>query len=520
MVLTAANLPAYLLLVTCCTATEYETAILIREGFQPSEKPCISGYQLFDHVVSISNLLVDKSLLIKDMVEDDSKIYVITCPRRWGKSLNMGMLKAFFQIQGSHSTTTPSYRMFLNGEIHDFRYDWHFKKMKKFKNFFLIAKHKHIIDKYLGQYPVIYISLEVLGGNFDGWINQFKNSIKRTFKEHENTSAVYEAVTKDKNTDNSTKADARRRYDKFESLKNGYSGQPLEIDQNKTREMIESMRFLSETLYKYYKRKVIILMDKYFQPWETIFLDKDFKEDDKEKCLNFYTSFMAATFKDNPYLEKAVITGVLPPSMELLKQALPNATECNLLNGKFMQHYGFNQWEVEELFDSLNTSYPTRQEVDRWYKGYKANNKDLVIYNAVSIAGFLNENNTDNHWCQTGGFGRLFENFLKVDSFMKKWLLLKNGGSIIVNPDSQYFTWADYAFLLKANVDCVDVDVGDKFTDKAFMLLHATGYLTLAQNTDRAPQLYYMKFPNEEIRTSTLLQLRISEDPLNFAQKS
>lgn len=472
------------ILAACCIATENKTCILIQlEARSDTDTIFSSQVDVFLRLLEEDILLVDKSLLIKELVEDDGKIYVITCPRRWGKSGALDMLKSFFRIQDRNYKDTSNYRLFAKGEATEYK--------TKFKSAFLIAKQEHIIDTYLGRYPVIHINLASRGtNNFAEWFRNIETAIGRTFHEHLSACKIYEEVIDDTKIDNSSKADAYHRCDKFvkfSTLRN----------EDQPDMLIESLHFLSETLFKYHKKKVIILIEEYSDPWSRIFQISDFPPKDKEKCLNFYTNFMEATLKNNVYIEKAVLTGIFSPSEELRQQAFPDAVDCNLLTGKFMEYFGFNQYELEKMFDFFNTSKRTRQAVDGWYKGYKANHNNFIIYNPESITSFFESNVTDNYWTNTTSFGHIVENFLKIPSFRKKWHSLKLDKSVVVKLDKRYFTWSDYEYLIRAMSE--PVDVADEFTNKALMLLHCIGYLTLAKNANSTGDRYCMKFPNAEI---------------------
>lgn len=476
------------LLTTCCIAVEYKTGILIEKGFKSTDELTFASHDVFINkdTLSATNLMVDKSFLIKDLVEDDGKVYLITTPRGWGKSQNLNMLREFFQKYEYHLVSRTSYSLFVEGG--------------KFQRSFLIADYKDIIDEHLGKYPVIYMRLIVIGRNFAEWLKNFQCAINYSFGFHvSEVDATLKAIIDDEENDHQTIQDARKRLKKFMDHQvpcyEVLTGPELDPE-----DVLESMAFLCETLYLCYDKKLIILMDEYFEPWFKLFRTEELVEKYKENCLNFYNAFMTATFRDNILLKKAILTGILPPSEELRKQVFPNATLCNSLTGKFMEHFSFHQWELEKLFDVLHTPNASRQEVDRWYKGYRVNNRDLIIYNAISINKFLSENKTDNYWIETGGLPRLIENFLQVPSFEEKWKLLELGGSITLQLESEYFTWADYEYLIRALVQPVAVQ--DEYTDRAYMLLFALGYLTLSENVDITTHRYRMKFPNEEIRSS------------------
>lgn len=412
------------------------------------------------------------------------------------------MLKSFFELESDNDgkilpiTSTDSYRLFVKAEYIDSG------RIKKLQYPFLIANHKHIVDKHLGRYPVIYFTLKGCDGRFGDTINCVRSDVKQAFEKNKYLRHFLQATADDEHNDNHTREDARQRYEKFRK----FLQHDVEI---KADEVMTSLSFLSETLYKFHHKKVIILMDDYMQLAIDILRGRSYSDTDKKMSLDYYQNFMTKTFQHNPYLEKAVVTGTHPLTAELRQHAFANATECNLLSGKFMQYYGFNHREMENLLDFLNASTTTRQEIDHRFKGYNVNNRNLLIYKPASIARYIGKRIYHKYSIHSILVRYFIDNFYEVATFRTKILpLMAVGATVTVKLESQYFTWVDYEHLIRA-MSRVD-NVHKELCEKAFMLLFASGHLTLAKNTSDTGcgYVYEMKCPNMEVLTELSTKIR------------
>lgn len=480
-----------------CIANELETGLVIKRSFQPNKLVFnLMDNKLFVKSLFENQLFMDKSLLIKDIVDDENDTYLITCPRRWGKSVNMNMIKVFFEMQMNAKgepiplPESPNYRLFINGEvIVDSR-------IKKLRNPLLIAKHQRIVDEHLGKWPLIYVSLSDTfdANSSETIVAKFGECISSEFLRYNYVTKVF-LDTIDGGKSDDIKADAQERLELFEYFTDTYHRTKW------NRGKIErSVLFLSETLHQYFKKKVFILLDDYFTPWEILLAEKNVPESDREKFDKFYVNFLGKTFKKNPHLQKGIVTGIYPPIKELHETSFSNVTECNMITGKFMEYYGFHRREVEALFNFLNVTDNTREEITQWYNGYKVNNRDIHIYNPWSVVSYFNEKKFDTFWINTGCVRTLLQACFEINIFNSEFKLLLDGAETMIEKEKLYFTRKEYEEITQIWVHQYRSPIQEHHcTDKAFMFLHFHGYLTLAEDTGSNFMFYRMKFPNEEI---------------------
>lgn len=494
-----------LLLVTYCFAYEHSGGLILHQTKKRTRLITDNAdlTNIFYNTIYYNELLikVDKSLLIEDIIQDPGTVYVITCPHLWGKSTNLYMLKAFFAIQHENGkpilpvSSTKNYRLFVHGVAYNPEGG---DDVRMLRAPFLIAQHKNIVDKHLGQYPVILVRLSWCSENMTHTLMDLKEQIAAAFKDHMYAKDAYKIIMEDTKNDNISREKARARYEKFLRLSKAAAG---------IEDLIESMQFLSSTLFIYTNKKVIILLDDYLYNWHHVF--RSFSVEDTRLYLYFFIQFMKATFQSNIYLQKAVITGQLPMFEELRQHALNNVTECNLFTGKFMEHYGFTESEMKMIYDYWNISEHNRMKVDSWYKGYTFNRRPgLVIYNPVSTGISIETKVCTYNWVEIGKYHiqAFVKNFLKKPSFKAKYRTFRKAWhtAVAIEVRSQYLSWADYLCLIKAMVR--GVVVNEDFTDKAFMFLLFNGYLTLVgyPRTYSNKTTYQLRFPNTEIRSSYL----------------
>jgi hypothetical protein len=373
---------------------------------------------------------IDKSLFIKEIIEDGSKVILLPRPRRFGKTLNMSMLKYFYE----------------KGEENN---------MHLFKGL-NISKHADIMDMQC-KYPVIYITFK--DEKHSEWQNckeSLQSLIKRLFSDH--------------------------RY----ILK----GNVLEEDEKQEVEDIlygraaytnytDGLKLLSEYLYRYHKQKVVILIDEYDVPIQSGFLYGYY-----DKVIEFMRIFLSSGLKDNEYLEKAVLTGILRMAKESIFSGLNNLEVSTLLSYNFDSSFGFLEEEVEELLKCYNIEYEM-DEVRNWYNGYIFGDK--VIYNPWSILCYT-KNNREGlrpHWVNTSS------------NDLVKRILAKGGEGLKIELES----------LIKGepieklvNQDIVMQEI-DSSTENIWSFLLFSGYLkVIGKRLERGKTYCTLKIPNLEVQ--------------------
>ncbi|MEN0016544.1 MAG: AAA family ATPase, partial [Bacteroidota bacterium] len=262
-------------------------------------------------------IFVDKTLLIADLLADGAEALLITRPRRWGKTLNMSMLYHFLRFEVRENATTHKLET-LNP------YEGFFDNLKIGK------KHPELIAKHQGKWPVISLTLKGIQNSDLPTIEQnFKDIFATLYSRHsylddwlctlEQKRAV---VAKDK-------------Y--FADVLEGNLG---------LAGLQKALYFLTELLYEYHGRKVFVLLDECDTPLNNTFPEPALYKE----VLSFMRGLLGNSFKDNPYLEKGIITGILRVAKADLFSGLNNFMEYSLLHKRYAEHFGFTDAEVSDLF--------------------------------------------------------------------------------------------------------------------------------------------------------------------------
>lgn len=291
------------------------------------------GTSDFKELIEGNHYFVDKSLLIKEFIENTAKVILTPRPRRFGKTLNMSMLRYFFDIEKREEN-------------------------KALFNSLKIEKEKEIM-KQQGEYPVIFMS--------------FKNQKHLNFKNLE------EGITL-------LFSDLYREYDYLlESEKLTYIDKK-EIENFISREVtpiqcLNAFSNLMRLLNKHYNQKVIVLIDEYDVPIQESYLRNYYEE-----TVVLIRNILTAALKDNIYLEKALVTGILRVAKESIFSGLNNMEVNTILGLNFNDKFGFREDEVEDLLKYYKLTEKI-DEVKAWYNGYIFGGE--VIYNPWSVLNYI-----------------------------------------------------------------------------------------------------------------------------------
>jgi len=317
--------------------------------------PLPIGESFFDSMIENGYYYIDKTLLIRDLLDRKAKATLCTRPRRFGKTLNQTMLKCFFEDTAQ-----------LGG--------------KDMRALFNGLKIEEVGDRYLehqGKYPVIFLSFKDWKlGSFEGSCEQIKKDIADEFRRH--------AYLEDKISNNNTR-------EMFRNL----SGKGSMDDYR------SSLRFLSKCLGDYYGRKTIILIDEYDVPLENSWV-RGFYQD----MVDFICPLLSSALKDNPYLQLAVITGCLRISKESIFTGLNNLDVMSILNDHFGEHFGFTQDEMDTMLGYYNMECKAGVVRD-WYDGYVFGNTEVYNpWSSIKVASNWIKNinrHPEPHWVNTSG---------------------------------------------------------------------------------------------------------------------
>ena len=299
------------------------------------------GNSDFKEIIQENGYYVDKTKFIEDLLEDLSKVKLFTRPRRFGKTLNLSMLKYFFDVRNAE------------------------ENRKLFDNLY-ISKSEYMENQ--GQNPVILISLR--NAEAENWEDSFFN-IKNLIS---------------------------NLYDNFEYISSNLKKRDLVEFENiwlkkDNADWENSLKNLSRYLYEYYGKKVIILIDEYDTP-----MTSAWNEGYYEKSRRFFKSFYSNTLKDNEYLQFAVVTGILRVAKEGIFSGLNNLKTYTVLNNKYAESFGLIETEVKNALEYYGLEQNI-EKVRKWYNGYKFGS--IQIYNPWSIINYLDEKEINVYWINT-----------------------------------------------------------------------------------------------------------------------
>ena len=425
------------------------------------------GTDNFAKLLFEGNVFVDKSMFIKEFLEASSgEVVLITRPRRWGKSLNMDMLKRFLAIevdeQGAPLPQRKSLnrKLFVGGKVKLVSGDT--KLLEPLK-----ISHDPASMKYQGKFPVISLGLkDVQGSSYQKIETGVTKQIAKLYKKHRYLKQYIHPQ--------SDLLDE----DQKEQLQRYFNGKISQED------LEDSLQFLSELLYKHFGKPVYILIDEYDAPINEIYrasIDKPKKPKESkelEKVLQLFRRLLGAALKSNPYLARGLLTGILRIAKASLLSDLNNLSEHTLLDETFVTSYGFLEQEVEELLDQAQI-VSNREEIRRWYNGYHFGGKTL--YNPFSIMSCLaRKGKLAPYWLDSGGTSLIDVAFVS-DEIQQDLQTLAEGKSILARIRRQ------------VSFEDLESPVG------LFSLLLFTGYLNPVAVSE-ADDLYELSIPNYEVK--------------------
>ena len=326
------------------------------------------------------NYFIDKSLYIKDIIDNQSGVILITRPRRFGKTLNMSMLRYYFDIKGKD-----------NKEL--------FKDLK-------IMKEDEYYTSKLGYYPVIYVTLKDLTGiNFEEMLLQLKTELVEVF------------------IDNADLLNSTKLLD----IEKEMFSTVLNLKANKI-EIQGALKLLSKLLYREYGRPVILLVDEYDVPLQSAYIEGYYEE-----AIKFLKGFYNITFKDNEYLEKTVLTGVSRIAKESLFSGMNNFKVFTIMDNEFADDFGITTEEMKKVISDFDVE-EDEEEIKKWYDGYKIGNVE-GIYNPWSILNYLTDKQLKPYWVNTSSNDLIKMTLKKSNSIKEKMIKLLNDEAVEVTID-------------------------------------------------------------------------------------
>ena len=302
------------------------------------------GLSDFKHLIEENFYYFDKTKFIDEIIQDGAQVKLFTRPRRFGKTLNMSMLKYFFDIKEAE------------------------ENRKIFKDLYI---EKTDSFKEQGQYPVIFLSLKDLKARtWEIMEKDIKSTVASLFSE-------YKYLLKD--------------LDKFDTITfENVIMKNIELENLK-----EILKFLTKILYEKYNKKVIVLVDEYDSPLVSAYINGYY-----ENAKDFFKTFYSSVLKDNNYLQMGVLTGIIRVIKAGIFSDLNNLRTYTILSDDYTDSYGLTEEEVEKSLKDYGIEAEISKVKD-WYDGYKFG--DSEVYNPWSILNFLQDKKLRTYWVDTSG---------------------------------------------------------------------------------------------------------------------
>lgn len=450
-----------------------------KDMFDDNNYPISRGTSFTD-LVELGNLFVDKSLLMKEVMECKEKVMLLVLPPAWGKSTNHEMMSMFFELQLDEEgrqleplKETRNHKFFKEGLIKSM-----YGSVIRFKTPPRISKEKDFFRKHQGKYPVIYVKMfRPYVVNAEGAINRVYKQISKSMLHHRYMMSVWSRIDLAHDKTEAEKSKAREDRERFNRLAN--------FHETNITEMTKSLKFLSKILYEYHGQRVIILIDEYnhmLNHLERLWTDEHkFHSRNvglEEQVLNFYHDLMTNTFEANEYLEKAIITGSMHVCGQRIFSGLTNFTQYDAINNRFDRFYGFTATEVEMLFERLKVPIDLTEKAINWYNGFRTNiHSDVVLYNPWDIAKFLEHQEILNFWENAVSKDSVRQLF-NIAPLHRRFVLMARGTNITFEFRHLRFEKEDFVkigkfYKLKRNDPMSEQDM-----DLICRRLYAAGYLT------------------------------------------
>lgn len=391
---------------------------------------------------------VDKTRLIEQLLLNWSEVTLFTRPRRFGKTLNMSMLKSFFDIGTDKALFDGLY----------------------------ISGNKELCDEYMGKYPVIFLSLKGVEGLT--YEEAFEAFVRIMGKEVNRVSFLADS-------DKLTQIE-REQYKGLTIMKNGR----LAFDKEK---LISSLQLLSQLLYKHYGKKVVILIDEYDVP-----LDKAFQNGYYNEMVSLIRGLFGQALKTNEFLQFAVLTGCLRISKESIFTGLNNFKVMSITDSRFDEQFGFTDSEVKKLLSDYGMDSHF-DEVKEWYDGYHFGRAYVYCpWDVINHVDHLRDDSDakpQTYWINSSGNSLVRRLINRADSSTKDEIERLIAGEAIEKVIRQDLTY----------------DEIENSIDNIWSVLFTTGYLTKIGEVklpDSESYAYMLVIPNKEVREVFVLQIQ------------
>lgn len=379
------------------------------------------GTEDFGEIIEQGSFYVDKTAFIEEILKDNAKVKLFTRPRRFGKTLTLSMLRYFFDIENKNK----------NRELFSELY---------------ISNSEYI--KYQGQYPVLFVTFKDL--KEDTWEECLK-SVKSLISDLYDKYSFIRKNLDDRN---------KKKFDKIF----------YEEDGNYEKGLLD----ISKYLYRYYGKRVILLIDEYDTP-----LINAYEKGFYDKAITFFSTLYSSVLKTNDYLQTGVLTGILKVVKEGIFSGLNNIEVYTVLDEHYSSFFGFTEKEVEKTVKEYGLADEIAK-VKKWYDGYKFGNSE--IYNPWSILKYLKRGKTESYWINTASDLTILRLLKQANDSMFEGLLnIFNGENSVqqIDVSSEMNNMQD--------------------SQETWRLMLFSGYLTVDKKIDE--KTYSLKLPNYEVKS-------------------
>ncbi len=373
------------------------------------------GIDGFEKIRTNNFYYVDKSMFIAELLQNWGEVNLFTRPRRFGKTLNLSMLKCFFEIGGR----------------------------KELFNGLKISQEKELIEEYMGQFPVISVSLKSVDGlSFEAASAALRNIVG---KEASRFQFLRESARLSENE--------RERYEALIRVDQGVFAMNDEL-------LVDSLLTLSQLLSKHYDQKVILLIDEYDVP-----LDKAFQAGYYDRMVSLIRNMLGNVLKTNDALFFAVLTGCLRISKESIFTGLNNLKVHTVSDSRYDEYFGFTDEDVSDLLDFYGLS-SYKDIMKDWYDGYLFGKINVYCpWDVINYCDTLlsdEDAEPENYWANTSGNDIVRRLLKKADQTTKNEVEQLLNNKYIVKSVRQELTYRDI----------------DSSIDNIWSVLYSTGYLT------------------------------------------
>ncbi|MDO4305912.1 MAG: AAA family ATPase [Eubacteriales bacterium] len=399
------------------------------------------GVDNFEKLITNGYYYVDKTMFIKELIDLKGEVNLFTRPRRFGKTLNLSMLRYFFEDTGNDEKNAENRELF-----HGLR---------------IMSAGEEYVDQ-MGKYPVINMTLKsAKQGTFESAYYKIKEEIAREFKKHD-------ILLESKNLLETDKQLFRDIMNKKASY-DAYSG---------------ALRFLSECFYTVTNQPVIILIDEYDVPLENAYFSGFY-----DKMAELIRSLFESALKTNDFLKFAVITGCLRISKESIFTGLNHLNIMSVMDKRYSEHFGFTEMEVRQAMAYYGVE-ERFHDMRKWYDGYTFG--DTEVYNPWSVIKFLYDLDADvnafprPYWSNTSSNAIIKDMVGRADREMRGHLEMLLDGKTMDIPVHEEITYGDM------------YENGDNLWN----FLYFTGYLTKKEEYFKESNIFLkVRIPNVEIKT-------------------